>query len=293
MHDTDDHPIIDPTYREAFSFLDSETRVDILRVLTADIHESIPDEEPGLSFSSLRERVGIRDSGRFNYHLEQLTGTLIKREEETYQLTVQGFQAAATLLSGAFAAGEQRGPTTVDRTCPVCGGELIGEYDDGTMLLVCERDDDHAVGSLVPPGAAHGRTLKEIADMMRVISYHDIAQSVQNICPECRSSFEWRFQAMPDGKRRYVGICSRCPMVYTGTGGLVAATDPAVVSFFHDHGIDVRERGEMLTLLGHIAREIVSSDPPQVAITFEAGDQQLRAVLNDTAQVLETTRYDT
>lgn len=78
MRETDDGPAIDPAYREGFSFLDSETRVDILLVLAADLDESGPDEEPGLSFSSLRERVGVRDSGRFNYHLEKLAGPFIR-----------------------------------------------------------------------------------------------------------------------------------------------------------------------------------------------------------------------
>lgn len=198
----------------------------------------------------------------------------------------------ATLVSGAFATGDPRGPTALDRECPVCGADMNGEYEDGVVTLACESDDDHGVGNLVPPGAARGRRIDELVETMRVVSYHDIAQTVQDICPACRGSFEWSLRSNADGETGYVGTCTRCPMMYTDYGGMLAATDPAVVSFFHDHGLDVRERATDLSLAAVANREIVSREPPRVAITFTAAGQQLRVVLDETAQVIETSHTE-
>jgi hypothetical protein len=43
-------------------------------------------EENAVSFSELRDRVGTRDSGQFNYHLDQLTGHFIRATDSGYEL---------------------------------------------------------------------------------------------------------------------------------------------------------------------------------------------------------------
>lgn len=42
--------------------------------------------ETPLSFSALRETVDIRDSGRFPYHLQELTGHLLIHSTDGYSL---------------------------------------------------------------------------------------------------------------------------------------------------------------------------------------------------------------
>jgi predicted transcriptional regulator len=66
----------------AYALLASEPRVGIVRALGES-------DEPR-SFTALKERVGIRDSGRFNYHLQRLVGTFVERTECGYVLTDDG-----------------------------------------------------------------------------------------------------------------------------------------------------------------------------------------------------------
>ena len=55
---------------EAFTALSDATRIGILRTLwDAEDHEA--------TFTELREAVGMRDSGQFNYHLDKLTGRFV------------------------------------------------------------------------------------------------------------------------------------------------------------------------------------------------------------------------
>lgn len=67
------------------SLLADETRIQILRELYA-VRVSDQDSS-GLSFSTLRRRVGVSDSGRFNYHLKELSGQLVRKVDGEYSLT--------------------------------------------------------------------------------------------------------------------------------------------------------------------------------------------------------------
>lgn len=70
------------------SLLADETRIRILRELYAV--GSTDGEATGLQFSTLRRRAEVSDSGRFNYHLDQLTGQLVAKVEDRYVLTPVG-----------------------------------------------------------------------------------------------------------------------------------------------------------------------------------------------------------
>lgn len=72
-----------------FDLLSDETRVRIVRALA--------DASGGLRFSELRTRAGVRDAGRFNYHLEKLRGRLVEKSGETYVLTAAGADVAGLL----------------------------------------------------------------------------------------------------------------------------------------------------------------------------------------------------
>lgn len=63
----------------AFSVLGDEVRLEILLVLAEQM-----GEKSGLTFSELRERVGVKDSGRFNYHLDKLGDGFIKKTDDGY-----------------------------------------------------------------------------------------------------------------------------------------------------------------------------------------------------------------
>jgi hypothetical protein len=98
---------------DALDAIANEHRIRIVRALA--------EADDPLSFSDLRRRVGIDDTGRFAYHLTELLGRFVRRTDAGYDLGDAGERVviaaadvdpeAATLLSGADA----------DETCPVCG----------------------------------------------------------------------------------------------------------------------------------------------------------------------------
>lgn len=99
---------------EAFEALADGTRLAILRALVD--HQREQPDEPALSFTELRERAGVEDSGLFNYHLEKLVGRFVRDTGAGYEL---GYRGERVLRSPTV---EENG-TEPDEGCPVCGEE--------------------------------------------------------------------------------------------------------------------------------------------------------------------------
>lgn len=99
----------DPT--DPLTALGHELRIEILRELAA--------ADGPLSFSTLRERVGERDTGRFNYHLTELCRYFVRDGAEGYQLRPAGSRVID--LAGAAGDGGVTAAPASDGECPVCG----------------------------------------------------------------------------------------------------------------------------------------------------------------------------
>ncbi|WP_254863514.1 winged helix-turn-helix domain-containing protein [Halovivax gelatinilyticus] len=79
-----------------FELLSDETRLAIVRELYR--HERTNPAAPGISFSSLGKRLDVDDSGRFNYHLRRLRGSLVEKRGDRYVLTTLGIRLGAFVV---------------------------------------------------------------------------------------------------------------------------------------------------------------------------------------------------
>jgi hypothetical protein len=105
---------------DPLSVLGHEVRMDILRALA--------EADGPVSFSRLRERVGLRDSGTFNYHLQELCRYFVRETREGYELGDAGSRvigaaggAAAPSSDDETTTGAEEAPAAADESCPVCG----------------------------------------------------------------------------------------------------------------------------------------------------------------------------
>lgn len=105
---------------------DSEDVTDALDVLANEIRVSIlrelADADGPLTFTQLRERTGVRDTGKFNYHLTKLRSYFVRETEGGYELGHAGSRVVAAADSHAGSSEADDTDTTVE-TCPVCGDE--------------------------------------------------------------------------------------------------------------------------------------------------------------------------
>lgn len=100
---------------EVFTALSDGNRVAILQALW-------DAEGNRASFSEIREAVGMRDSGRFNYHLDGLVGRLVRRTDEGYELTQSGVHHNGSFEAGAYTTAASLEPITLEDPCSTCGG---------------------------------------------------------------------------------------------------------------------------------------------------------------------------
>ena len=100
---------------EGFEVLGNETRMEILRALGEA-------GEP-LQFSELRERVGVRDSGQLNYHLERVVGQFVRKRGRLRSARRAGAWSRSS-SSGVVTETPVVEPTRIDHPCHYCGSPI-------------------------------------------------------------------------------------------------------------------------------------------------------------------------
>jgi hypothetical protein len=108
---------------EALEKLGNKHRIRILQVLI--------EAETPLPFAELRRKVGIEDTGKFNYHLTELTELFVSRTDGGYELSQSGERVVVA------ASDIDADPTAIDsetrwaEECPICG-----ETDCGKLVHI-------------------------------------------------------------------------------------------------------------------------------------------------------------
>lgn len=282
---------------EAFSIVGNETRLSILEALWAA-------ETQPVRFSRLRERVGMRDSAQFNYHLDKLTGQFVVRTEEGYDLRNAGERVVQAVLAGSFNEHPELEPFTIESSCTRCSEPLRVSYEDEQLTIECPScDRGHGTYSF-PPGGLHDRSREEIltAFEQRVRHLHCLA--ADGVCPECGGRMETEFVecdgtseecASTDDFGLDVHVaheCVQCHHVVRSPVGLRLLDHSAVVSFYDDHGIELS--AEPYWTLGWCVRdvttEVLGRDPWRVRVGIPLGDEVLYVTMDAEQHVTDVTR---
>lgn len=278
---------------DAFAALGDETRVAILEALV-DARCEDP-EHPELSFSALRERVGVADSGRFNYHLGQLRGQFVESEDGAYSLTEAGNEVVGAILAGTYDEVLDLDPASLQGDCPFCGTPVVAHFGDGQLRVECESEHPLLVTAL-PPAAATDRSTDELVDFAVRKSYAQLDLVTAGICSECYGNVEGEIRpveseddALP--AYSYHTECARCGYVTGSVAAVAALRDKAFVAFCHDHGVAVGERLPW-ALPGIVDDDttMTGENPPRYETSFELDDERLVVTFDDTGEVVDTGR---
>lgn len=247
---------VDPA--AAFGALANEVRVDIVRALgeteatdpSAVPYRRFEAPERGLSYSVLRDRSGVSDNGRFTYHLDQLLGTFVERSDERYRLTWLGVFAYRFMVMGRFAEGGETRHVSLDTPCVNCGGSLSARYSTDQVLYVDCRECGCRLGmSHVPRHGVTGRSDARLLDAAADRYRRQVGSLTRGFCPWCAGQVEGSVHhqdEVPGGDCRsqpvVTFLCGDCGGLYFPHLGSTLLSHPAVVSFFHERGVDLRDR---------------------------------------------------
>lgn len=271
-----------------FDLVTEETRAAILGALAT--HHARSPESPSVGFAALRNRVGVEDSGNFNYHLDKLQPAYVKQTEDGYVLTHAGLSLVGTLRAGV-GAETTRGPEPLDATCSICETPLTARYEDGLISVLCEND--HKLPKdFLPPNAVDGRDLREAVSIQKRRTLHDIELVREGVCPACFDDVKREHRALdePQANRVLVATCEGCGRISGSPVGLYLLREPVVVSFYHDHGVDVTETPLWELNLVVAETTVRSEDPLRLALSVEKGGERLTLVVDEYTQLLDSER---
>lgn len=210
----------------AFTVLGNETRIEILQTLG--------EADGTLSFTTLRDRVGVPQGGQFNYHLEKLVGHFVEKTDEGYGLREPGRRVVQAILSGAVTDDPELDRTGIDDRCWWCGSPMEMSYVAGRLNLYCTDCDgtyddlsarrpsavrqctgtvpaDHGfLGNLfLPPAGVTNRTPEEAyraAWVWEILEYLALANEM---CPRCSGTIDATVRVCTDHDATD-GRCENC-----------------------------------------------------------------------------------
>ncbi|NHN59028.1 MULTISPECIES: helix-turn-helix transcriptional regulator [Halorussus] len=288
---------------EALSIVGEPTRATIVLEL-GEARSADPATSDALTFTELMERTGVEDSGRFNYHLDKLVGTFVEKGDDGYGLSLPG-----QMLHQAFVAGTLTDRLAVDPfpvgDCPECEGRLAASYrPDHVLIVECEGRERLFDAAHFPTRGVEVRSQSELLDAVYRRRHHKIAVMRRGVCHGCGGRIERRLghnESVADScggdplsclESYAVLACEECATSLAGHPANVAVTAPEVVGFFAEHG---REAARSRWWNDPIAAaresiEVVGTDPVSVAVPYEIDGEQLRVVLDDRLQVVQTER---
>jgi|APHM01.1.fsa_nt_gi hypothetical protein len=286
---------------DVFGLVANDTRFEILRALwnaRTETPEDVsgPEQDP-VPFARLRERVGVRDSGRFNYHLDQLVPEFVDRRGEGYVLTYAGAQAIGAAVSGIYTERDVELGTATFGHCnePDCSGVLETEYDSGHVVVECDTCD-LSITMAVPPVVAETQDVETNPEVIQQFTFTEIQRLVRGFCSLCNGPLEAEVTGSlstddTDGRVGITHVCQECGSVSYTTAITLVTGHPAAVSFLYDAGIDYRSIALWKQPQGiEFAETVRSEDPLRIAVTATAGDETLTLVLDEHLDVVDQRR---
>ncbi|WP_423746132.1 hypothetical protein V5735_17915 (plasmid) [Haladaptatus sp. SPP-AMP-3] len=275
---------------EALDSVSNSTRVEILRVL-ADAHGDSPTG-PWLAYSELREAVGIRDNGNFNYHLDQLGGLVVKGSSG-YRLSRIGMSVVSAISSGVFDTEWTWGPIDAPGHCRRCDDSLQLRYEGGILWLSCGIDE-HSVPLSIPPSLLESHPEGSEAEIVERIAFLENqwgSLTRRGICSECQGYVEGRIETIPEDPDHYHyhGRCRRCGFHHGIPVGMFLASHPAVTSFYYERGVDVLTTPFWTLEFCAPGREtVLSTDPLRLGVDANLDGETLSLTLNRDGTVVST-----
>ncbi len=292
---TDDAVVVEQlTPEESFECLAHEVRMQTVRVL---------DEQGPLAHGELRERVGVDDSGRFNYHLQKLDGQFVRKGEEGYELTAAGRRVVGAVVSGSFTSDLEGKEVPSEAECFRCGGTLATHLEKGGANMTC-MDCGQRLNSVdIPPRVLEGCATADLHGLVDRWVKRRVSSVEYGFCHRCDGPVEDQLVLAtgPETPRWLDDLpveaavhqrCSRCGVEYHALVPGIAVLHPAAMGFHYDHGVDVRKTPMAdLDWLQMGVTAVESTDPLVVSVPMALDDETLVLEFDEEMALVDEYRH--
>ncbi|WP_255190544.1 winged helix-turn-helix domain-containing protein [Natronobeatus ordinarius] len=291
---------------EVFHLLANETRMQIMHVLWERFSFSayVTESHEGIAYSELLAGAGAEDSGNFNYHLGQLTGTLVEKRTDGYVLTPLGYNLMRSIERYSSFEYETRPKRPLEEPCPFCGGELVGEYRREIVSVRCQdcdglADDGNFTFVQIPASGATDLSMAALVDVATLELFSKVTTAGHGFCWSCHAPIDCSIDGCESHERTAAGSCERCGQRFhsllgiecdscgtSGQGPLLeyVLTVPAVSAFFESAGVGPRQVGPWryrLAAFGAVTETVVDTDPVIVEFSFSLEDRSCSVTVGE------------
>jgi hypothetical protein len=248
MGPIDDIPAeIDP--QDAFQLFSHELRLEILFALW-------DAPEYALAFSEIQNAVGERDSGKFTYHLEQLTGQFVTEIEGQYVLQYAGHRVIDAIQSGVFHTSPTVSPVEAPGSCTRCGATPTFEYEDHLATVSCPDCETKRIEYPFDPGGFQDRSMLEAIEAFDRRTKYKWRLASSGVCFVCAGRVSVAYTdaaAELEHHDRYKSFfaadhpalfhlsCQNCSFYSYIPVGIRLLDSPAVAGHLVTHGIDITD----------------------------------------------------
>lgn len=303
---------------EAFDIVGNRTRVAVLLALW-EAYDPYA-ESNAVTFSELRKRTNVRDSGQFNYHLGKLEGKFVKKTDQGYELNPVGLQIVQTVIAGFGTKEATIQPTEIDAACFRCDAPTAICYEDGWLYYLCTecegffgRDTGRPGGIIFsqtfPPSALSNRTLEEVFAVAVFRLFQAFVMKMSGVCPQCSGVLESSFDICEGHETSPGKLCATCQREYEvavkwvctvckyrgqAPPSVAAVVHPTVNAFYHDHGIDIgstidgfEKSHQVLAIVRRHEQELRSTDPAHVLVTIRHEGNELYPTFDEEMNIID------
>lgn len=306
---------------EAFALLGDETRLAILLALW-DATDPPVDHDGTVPFSRIFDAVDYDDPGNLRYHLEKLEGQFITHDTDGggYKLRVPGMKLVRSVIAGAGVEDACLEPTEIDQDCPFCDAPTEISYRDGLVIWNCTECGGASPGhtetagllTAAPfePAGLADRSAEDLRAASVVGSWRQSQMLFDGICWTCSGPIEAWLRYCSDHDPE--GVCDACGSKAVAWAGFkcrvcknyaastpkaLAMSHPAVIALYDNHGVSLRVQATDLESVKRAYRymhehelDLVSEDPPLLAVTASIDGDSVRLVFDETVSVVDVQR---
>ncbi|MFC6974961.1 hypothetical protein ACFQL1_10175 [Halomicroarcula sp. GCM10025709] len=291
----DDEGVSHRAPEEAFGLFSHELRVEILFALWAADGHALP-------YAQLQDRVGERDSGKFNYHLSQVTGQFVGKEGDDYTLRYPGHRVIDAIRSGVLHREAEVDSVSLDAACPDCGASLTFTYEDYLGRVGCLDCASIVLSFPFDPGGIQDRSPPAVAAAFDRRTRLFWRFALAGVCPVCAGVVETRLASgagseldshYADDHPAVLAVdCAGCSFYNYPPVGIAVLAHPAVAGWLYDHGVDPRTTPAWAfdCVVDPDRITVRGTDPWTVTVTLSAGGERLAVDLDERAAVTSLER---
>lgn len=276
---------------EAFTLLADETRVRIVHELG---RARGTGTSAGRSYAELMDAVGAVDSGRFNYHLQQLVDHFVHREGDDYTLAYEGVLIYRSIVAGTFSEAVADRTFDTATPCHQCSEALVARVEDHFVRIACPACTTTYLAGYLPPRGYANRSTEAILSTLDLRVRAQMGLIGRGVCPWCygRAAAE----LVPDDdlplRNRPVDVavrhdCVECRAQGYTTVGQRVLDDPALIALHADHGIRLTESPLWALEFAVTDRytTIKQHDPLVVELAIPVGADTYRATIEQDGSI--------